>query len=162
MDKTQQTQPDPGRSEVSEGGSMKMRAEARTATGGGEETGRRFSWRTLGVVLAVAAPTSLLLIPYSMTLLGQGGGPGIPLWALVVGQLIQGVVFAAIFGGLGLWLGPKVGLGAPDLRGMLHGEPGAGRRVLSALPLAAGPAFRATHPSSTVAWGATNDDDQRK
>ena len=110
---------------------MKMRAEARTATGSGEETGRRFSWRTLGVVLAVAAPTSLLLIPYSMTLLGQGGGPGIPLWALVVGQLIQGVVFAAIFGGLGLWLGPKVGLGAPDLRGMLHGEPGAGRRVLS-------------------------------
>jgi hypothetical protein len=116
---------------------MRMRAEAQTATGV-VETGRRFSWRTLGMVLAVAAPTSLLLIPFSMTLLGQGDGPEIPLWMLVVGTLIQGVVVAAITGGLGLWLGPKVGLGAPDLRGMLHGEPGSGRRVLSALPLAAG------------------------
>jgi hypothetical protein len=117
---------------------MNMEAQAHTATGGGEETGRRFSWRTLGLLLAVAAPTSLLVIPYSMTLLGQGDGPELPLWTLVVGTLIQGVVVAAIAAGLGLWLGPKVGLGAPDVRGMLHGEPGAGRRVLSALPLAAG------------------------
>ena len=39
------------------------------------------------MVLAVAAPTSLLLIPFSMTLLGQGDGPEIPLWMLVVGML---------------------------------------------------------------------------
>ena len=81
----------------------------------------------------------MLLIPYSMTLLGQGDGTEIPpLWILVVGQLSQGVVFAAIAAALGLWLGPKVGLGAPDLRGMLRGEPGSGRRVQSALPLPAG------------------------
>lgn len=136
MDKTQHTRPD--RSEVSDGGTRKTRAEALIAVGGGEKAGRRFSWRTLGVVLAAAAATSLLLIPFSMTLLGQGDGSEIPLWMLVVGTLIQGVVSAAIAGGLGLWLGPRVGLGAPDLRGMLHGEPGSGRRVLSALPLAAG------------------------
>jgi hypothetical protein len=67
---------------------MKMAAQAHPATGGVKETGRRFSWRTLGVVLAVAAPTSLLIVPYSITLLGQGHGPEIPLWALVVGTLI--------------------------------------------------------------------------
>lgn len=67
---------------------MKMEAQAHTATGGVEEIGRRFSWRTLGVVLAVAVPTSLLIVPYSITLLGQGHGPEIPLWALVVGTLI--------------------------------------------------------------------------
>jgi hypothetical protein len=112
--------------------------EGETTTIGVEQTERRFSWKTLGAVIAVAAPTSLLGIPFSMTLLRQGGGPEIPLWALVVDALIQGIVFAAIAAGLGLWLGPKVGLGALDLRGVLHGEAGSGRRVLSALPLAAG------------------------
>jgi hypothetical protein len=108
--------------------------EAHTVTGGLEETGRRFSWRTLGVI--VAASTSLLLIPFSTTLFGQGDGLGeIPMWMLVLGSLIQGAAGAAIFGGLGLWLGPKVGLGAPDLRDTRHGEPGSGRRVLSACPL---------------------------
>jgi membrane protease YdiL (CAAX protease family) len=138
MDRIQETRPDPGRGKVSVGGSIKVEAQAHTTSGAGEETGRRFSWRTLGVVVGVAAATSLLLIPFSMTLLGQGDGPEIPSWILVVGTLIQGVVSAAIFGGLGLWLGPKVGLGTPDLRDILHGVPGSGRRVLSALPLAAG------------------------
>ena len=138
MDKTQRKLPDPSGGEASRGESIEVRAEAQNATGVGEEAGRRFSWRTLGVILAVAAPTSLLIIPFGTTLMGQGGGPEIPLWMLVVETLIQGVVAAAIFGGLGLWLGPKVGLGAPDLRGMLHGDPTSGRRVLSALPLAAG------------------------
>ena len=115
-----------------------MKVEAHPATGVVEETGRGFSWRTLGVVVAVATLTSLLLIPFGVTLLGQGNGPGLPLWILVVGTLIQGVVSASVAGGVGLWAGPKVGLGAPDLRGMLHGVPGSGRRVISALPLAAG------------------------
>lgn len=115
-----------------------MKAKAQPAAGGGEEAGRRFSWRTLGVIVAAAALTSLLIIPYSMTLLGQENGPEISLGELVVGQLIQGIVVAGIAAGLGLWLGPKVGLGASDLQGMLHGEPRSGRRVLSALPLAGG------------------------
>lgn len=115
-----------------------MEAQTHTATGGMQEPERGFSWRTLGVIVAAAAATSLILIPFSMTLLGQGDGAEIPMWMLVVGTLIQGVAVAAIAGGLALWLGPKVGLGAPDLRDMLHGEPGSGRRVLSALPLAAG------------------------
>ena len=66
---------------------MKMRAEAQTAIGVVEETGRKFSRRTLGVVLAVAAPTSLLLIPFGMALLGQGDGSEIPVWMLLVGTL---------------------------------------------------------------------------
>lgn len=126
----------PGWSEASQGGPTEM--EARTATGDLGETGRRFSWRALGGLVAAAAFTSLLLIPFSTTLLGEGEAFEIPLWMLAAASLVQGAVIAAIFGGLGLWLGPKVGLGAPDLRGVLHGEPGSGRRVLSALPLAAG------------------------
>ena len=78
MDTTHQTRTHGHRSEVSEGGSVKMEAPAHNATGGVEDTGRRFSWRTLAVILAVAGPTSLLLIPYSMTLLGQGDGTEIP------------------------------------------------------------------------------------
>jgi hypothetical protein len=105
---------------------MRMRAAAQTTTGGVEEAGRRFSWRTLGMVLTAATFTSLLLIPFSTTLLGQGGGAEIPTWMLVVGSLIQGAATAAIAGGLGLWLGPKVGLGAPDLRGILRRPPGRG------------------------------------
>src|SRR3712207_2694228 len=115
-----------------------MKMEARTAAGGVRERERRFSWRTLGVLVAAAASTSLLLIPFSITLFEQGDGAKIPSWMLVVASLIQGAAVAAICGGLGLWLGPKMGLGAPDLRGVLHGEPGSGRRALSALPLAAG------------------------
>ena len=114
-----------------------MEMEAQATTGGAGGSGRGFSWRTLGVLFAAAASTSLLQIPFSMTLLGTGEGSEIPLWMLAVGTLIQGALVAAV-GGLGLWLGPKVGLGAPDLRGMLHGVPGSGRRVLSSLPLAAG------------------------
>lgn len=128
----------PGGNEASEGGSAEMRAEAQTAIAIDVGAGRRFSWRTFGVILAVAAPAPLLLIPYSMTLLGQGDGLEMSLWALVVGTLIQGFVVAALAAGLGLWLGPKVGLGAPDLQSVLHRDPGAGRRVLSAPPLAAG------------------------
>jgi hypothetical protein len=51
-----------------------MRTEARISTGDIEGTGRRFSWRTLGVVVAAAASTSVLLIPFSTALLGQGDG----------------------------------------------------------------------------------------
>jgi hypothetical protein len=113
-DKTQQTQPEPGRGEISEGGSMKMRAEARTSTGGGDDPGRRFSWRTLGVVLAVAAPTSLLLIPYSMTLLGLVAGPllfasgiAVLLGVIEAGSVWQGIAsipVAAFEVTLGIWL----------------------------------------------------------
>jgi membrane protease YdiL (CAAX protease family) len=115
-----------------------MKMEAQTTTGNTEQVGRGFSWRTFGVIVATAAVASLLLIPFSTTLLEPGDMPEIPLWMLAVATLIQGAATAAVAGGLGLWLGPKVGLGAPDLRNILHGEPGAGRRVLSALPLAVG------------------------
>jgi len=90
------------------------------------------------VLVAAAAFTSLLLVPFSTTLLGEGEGLKVPMWMLAVAALMQGTTLAAIAGGLGLWLGPEVGLGAPDLRDVLHGKPGSGRRVLSALPLAAG------------------------
>lgn len=56
----------------------------------------------------------------------------------LVATLIQSAVLAGIAAGLGLWLGPKVALGAPDLRGLLHGRQGGGRRVLSTLPMAVG------------------------
>lgn len=49
---------------------------------------------------------------------------------------IRGVVFTGITAGLGLWLGPKVGLGAPTLRAWLDGESGALRRIRAILPLA--------------------------
>jgi hypothetical protein len=60
----------------------------------------------------------------------------IPLWlALVIGVIQNLLLFAGAIA-LGLWLAPKVGLGAPLLRGWLAGDPAAPGRFRLALPLA--------------------------
>ena len=100
--------------------------------------GRRPEWMVFGVLMAASAAGSAAVVPYAMGLLGQGGAPEVSAPTLLIAQVAQGLLFTAAAGGLGLWLGPKVGLGAPELRAVVAGEDGAWRRVRAGLPLAAG------------------------
>ena len=99
---------------------------------------RRPGWTVFGVLMAASVAGSAAVVPYAMGLLGQGGGPEIPAPTLLIAQVVQGILLTAVAAGLGLWLGPKVGLGAPELRAVVAGEDGAWRRVRAGLPFAAG------------------------
>lgn len=109
-----------------------METKFEEKTGAGEQN-RWLGWKVFGLLMATGVVASLATLPYATTLQGSSE---IPAWALVVGTVIQGVVFTAIAAGLGLWLGGKVGLGAWDVRGIIAGESGTGRKVVRSLPLA--------------------------
>lgn len=90
---------------------------------------RRLTWRVFGVLMAGAALGILGILPYAMTLqaplLETLDTELPPLWILVPLQLIQNLVLVGAATALGLRLGPRVGLGAPVLRGLLAGAPEA-------------------------------------
>ncbi|RME45947.1 MAG: hypothetical protein D6791_09505, partial [Chloroflexi bacterium] len=90
-----------------------------------EPAARRLSWKAFGVLMAGALVGILGVIPYSLTLSGPLPPLPIPLWPLLTRQVIQNLVLIAAATGLGLWLGGKVGLGAPLLRAWLAGDPEA-------------------------------------
>lgn len=115
------------------GGGIEARPGAGVA--GGD---RRLGWKVFGVLMVGGVIGSLALVPYSISLLGQGESLEVPTWAVVVGAVVQGLLFTAIAAGLGLWLGGKVGLGTPELRAWLAGDSEAPRRILVTLPLAVG------------------------
>lgn len=78
-------------------------------------------------------------IPYLLTLLGSFPSLPISLEMLLLLQGVQHLILIALATGLGLWLGPKVGLGAPVLRQWLAGEDEALKEFRRrALPLAIG------------------------
>ena len=64
-------------------------------------------------------------MPYTITLLGSlpvSANQPPPLWVLLSLQLAQGVVLVGAATALGLWLGPKVGLGAPLVHALVAGD----------------------------------------
>jgi hypothetical protein len=61
-----------------------------------------------------------------------------PLWLLLAVGTAQNLLLFAAVVGLGLWLGGKVGLGAPVLRACVAGDAGALRRFRASLPLSIG------------------------
>ncbi|MFQ6059014.1 MAG: CPBP family intramembrane glutamic endopeptidase [Anaerolineae bacterium] len=99
---------------------------------------RRLTWKVFGVLMAGALVGLLAVLPYTLTLAGPLPPLPIPLWLLLILQTVQNLVLFAIAIGLGLWLGGKVGLGAPVLRGWLAGAPEARSRFQASLPLAIG------------------------
>lgn len=60
--------------------------------------------------------------------------PLIPFWLLLLVHVVQTLVLTAIATSISLWLGGKVGLGAPLLRDWLAGRPTAAARFRSLLP----------------------------
>jgi len=99
---------------------------------------RQLSWKVFGVLVMGALVGALAIIPYTITLRGLPPVLPIPLWLLLVIGTLQNLLLFAGITALGLWLGGKVGLGAPVLRAWLAGDPEAPRRFRAALPLAVG------------------------
>ena len=95
------------------------------------------TWRVFGVLMAGAFVGVVGILPYALTLLDELSGSlqgTLPSrWILLPLQLIQSMVLIAAATALGLWLGPKVGLGAPLLFGLMSGDREA-RSRLRALP----------------------------
>jgi hypothetical protein len=81
---------------------------------------------------------AIAIQPYALALARPIVPPGAPpLSVLLVASVVQTTLLVGIAAAIGLWLGPRVGLGAPDLRGWLAGDASARRRFFASLPLAA-------------------------
>jgi hypothetical protein len=89
----------------------------------------RLDGRTLGAVVAAAMVGVVAVLPLALTIVGD---VPVPLPVLVGAQLVQSAVLVTGAAALGLWLGPRVGLGAPLIQRAVHGEPVGGelRRLL--------------------------------
>lgn len=95
--------------------------------------------KALGVLLAGSFLGSLGVLPYVLQLLRAQLPPdGPPLPLLLAASAAQSTVLAGLFAALGLWLGERVGLGAPLLKAWLAGDPAAPRAFLASLPLSVG------------------------
>ena len=86
----------------------------------------RTTWRVFGVLMAGALVGVVAILPYALTLLDELPGSvkdALPSrWILVPLQVLQTMVLLGAATALGLWLGPKVGLGAPMLYGLVRGD----------------------------------------
>ena len=104
------------------------------------------TWRVFGVLMAGALVGVVAILPYVLTLL-ERLPPSVadslpPLWVLLPLQLAQSLVLIGLATALGLWLGPKVGLGAPEIYGLVRRDRET-RSRLRALLLPIRPARRA-------------------
>jgi membrane protease YdiL (CAAX protease family) len=87
--------------------------------------------------MIAAALTSAAIIPYALTISGASV-PDTPMWRWVLVSVAQNLLVIAPLTALGLWLGSKVGLGAPLLAAWIEGRSRDTRSLLSAFPVAAG------------------------
>jgi membrane protease YdiL (CAAX protease family) len=93
--------------------------------------------KAYGILIVAAALGLAAIVPYSLALTGTSI-PDEMFWQVVLVAVAQSLVFIAPLTALGLWLGPKVGLGAPLLYAWIEGRPGAGRDLLRSLPMGIG------------------------
>jgi membrane protease YdiL (CAAX protease family) len=112
---------------------MAMNATRTVEASGAPHTGLR----VFGVLMIAAALASVAIIPYALTISGASV-PDTPMWRWVVVSVAQSLLVIAPLTALGLWLGPKVGLGAPLLAAWIESRTRAMRSAVSALPVAAG------------------------
>ena len=84
---------------------------------------QKFSWRTFWLLTGAGVLGVMATIPAALTaqkdLLKDFP---IPLWVILPVQILQNAVLIGGAVGVGLWLGKKVGLGAPLVEDRLHGE----------------------------------------
>jgi hypothetical protein len=99
---------------------------------------RRLHWKVFSVLMAGALLGVWAIIPYAFTLMQPMESLRLPFWLLLVVGTLQNLLLYAVVIGVGLWLGGKVGLAAPVLKGWLAGDPEAPRRFRAALPLSVG------------------------
>lgn len=99
---------------------------------------RRLTWKVFGVLMTGAVVGLLAVMPYYFTLVEPPPSLPIPLWLLLILGAVQNLMLFAVAIGLGLWLGGKVGLGAPLLRAWLAEDSEAPHWFRASLPLAVG------------------------
>lgn len=97
----------------------------------------RFSWKLFGILLLIAMLGVAAVVPYSLSLQGSAPAP-IPLWLILPLALVQNAILFGVAIAAGLWLGDKIGVGAPQLRQLVAGDPDAWAAFRGALPLSIG------------------------
>ena len=108
----------------------------------------------VGVLMAGALVGVVGILPYAFTLLDElpGGVKGtLPSWWILLPlQVIQSMVLIGAATALGLWLGPKVGLGVPLLYRLVNGDRGSPLAPAGAAlsQRRAGSAGRRGHPAA--------------
>jgi len=78
------------------------------------------NWKLFRILLLVSLITSLMAMPYALTLVADMGLVITPI--LFVAQIIQALILFSITIFLGLYLAKRVGFGLPILEGWLKGE----------------------------------------
>jgi membrane protease YdiL (CAAX protease family) len=99
---------------------------------------RRLKWKIFAVLMVGALVGVLAIIPYTVSLVGLPSAEVLPVWLSMLIWLLQSMLLFAGAIGLGLWLGGKVGLGAPLLRSWLAGDPKALDKFKASLRLGIG------------------------
>lgn len=95
---------------------------------------RRYPWKTVLFLIAAATLTSPLVIPYSLGLGMIVHSPPPPpqsLMSMVMAGVTQSLVFLVPAAAIGLWVAPRIGLGAPYLEHWFDGAPQPHRRFSS-------------------------------
>jgi membrane protease YdiL (CAAX protease family) len=86
----------------------------------------RATWRVFGILMAGAFVGVVGILPYALTLLDRMPGnvmDALPSrWVLIPLQVLQTMILLGAATALGLWLGPKVDLGAPLLYRLVSGD----------------------------------------
>ena len=96
-----------------------------------------FNWKIFLILLAACTWGVIAIFPYSLELQAktlEAIELPMPLWLLLIIQVLQQVVLFAIVIGLGLLLANRTGLGLPILEAKLAGEP-VWKRIKAFLPL---------------------------
>jgi len=102
----------------------------------------RATWRVFGVLMAGALVGVVGILPYALTMLDRLPGDAVDAlpsqWVLIPLQIGQTMLLLGAATALGLWLGPKVGLGAPLLYRVVGGDREAQSRLRGQLVPSAG------------------------
>jgi membrane protease YdiL (CAAX protease family) len=93
----------------------------------------RYPWKTLLFLVAVSTLTAPLIIPYAdgLNIVATGHRLPLSLGSLVISTIIRNLYFVVPAAAVGLWVGPRIGLGAPYVQHWLDGGPRPGQRFSS-------------------------------
>ncbi len=98
-------------------------------------TTKPFNWKIFLILLAACVWGTIAVLPYTLELQKNIlSNLPMPLWVLLLIQMLQGTIMFAIAIGLGLFIANRIGLGLPILEAKLSGE-SVGERVKAFLPL---------------------------
>src|SRR5512145_853776 len=98
-------------------------------------TTKPFNWKIFLILLAACVGGTIAVLPYTLELQKNIlSNLPMPLWVLLLIQMLQSTILFAIAIGLGLFIANRIGLGLPILEAKLSGE-AVGARIRAILPL---------------------------